>query len=285
MAIYLDFSGSMFAAIHTDLKGGDQPNLDYLRHLVINTIRYYNKMFRSDYGLLHICLDSKSWRDEIFKYYKYERRENRDGDDNDWTEIFQHIYSIQDEIKEFLPFPVIQAYGAEADDSIGVLAKSNREPSMIVSNDKDFGALLKYDHVEIFRPIVKGKEKHPIKDPQKFEFELIVCGDKADGVPSVRCAEDFYVIQHKAKLEGKPIDRAPPVTAKLKMAWWAAKQQSRPACCMRPGAVCICVLFPGGPPGHAGGATGGVQRAPQRGKPNVKTQASQDRQSRIRPHR
>ena len=226
MAIYLDFSGSMFAAIHVDLKNGTEPNKEYLRHLVINTIRFYNKMFSSEYGLMHICLDSSSWRDDVFPEYKFERRKGREGDDNEWEIIFKYIYEIQEEVREHLPFPVIQAYSAEADDIIGSLIKSNKEPSMIVSNDKDFGALLKHQHVEIYRPIVKGKEKHPITDPDYFEFELIVSGDKADGIPSVRCPDNFYVTQHKARAADKAVDRAPPVTVKLKKAWYEAKQVS-----------------------------------------------------------
>lgn len=226
MAIYLDFSGSMFAAIHVDLKSGQEPDKEYLRHLVINTIRHYNKMFRDDYGLLHVCLDSKSWRDEVFPEYKFERRKGREKDDNEWETIFEYIYAIQDEVRDHLPFPVIQAFGAEADDTIGSLSKSNKEPSIIISNDKDFGALLKLNHIDIYRPIVKGKEKHPITDPEYFEFELIVSGDKADGIPSVRCPDDFYVTQHKARLAEKSVDRAPPVTVKLKTAWYEAKQIS-----------------------------------------------------------
>jgi 5'-3' exonuclease len=227
MAIYLDFSGSMFAALHVDLKAGEKPDLDYLRYLIINNIRFYNKKFSSEFGLMHICLDSSSWRDGVFPQYKYERRANRAEDNNDWDQIFDHISTIQSEIKEHLPFPVIQAVGAEADDIIGVLCSSNTEPSILVSNDKDFGALLKHKHVKRYRPIVKGVEKTPITDPERFEFDLILSGDKSDGIPSVRCHDDFYIEQHRAKLAKEPIVRAPPVSAKLKNSCYEAFNKSQ----------------------------------------------------------
>jgi hypothetical protein len=222
--ILLDFSGSIFAAIHTDIAKGEKPNKEYIRHIVINTIRFYNKMFRDEYGLMNVILDSSSWRDEVFKQYKFERRKNREADDNEWSTIFEYIFEIQEDIRANFPFPVIQADQAEADDVIGYMAKDSNEPVMIVSNDKDFGALLQYSNVSIYRPIVNGKEKTPITNPVHFEFELIICGDKADGVPSVRCDDDFYVNQHKDRVAGIKVTRAPPVSTKLKKAWWEAKQ-------------------------------------------------------------
>ena len=226
MAIYLDFSGSMFAALHVDLKAGEKPDVNYLRYLIINNIRFYNKKFSSEFGMMHICLDSSSWRDTVFSQYKYERRAGRAQDNNDWDEIFNDITLIQSEVKEHLPFPVIQANGAEADDIIGVLCEYNQEPSVVVSNDKDFGALLKYKHISRYRPIVKGVEKTPITDAERFEFDLILSGDKSDGIPSIRCNDNFYVDQHKAKLANEPIVRAPPVSAKLKNSCYEAFNQS-----------------------------------------------------------
>ena len=49
------------------------------------------------------------------------------------------LNKIKEEIKEFLPYKVVETYGAEADDVIAIVCKHYQsEKIMIVSGDKDF---------------------------------------------------------------------------------------------------------------------------------------------------
>lgn len=221
MAILLDFGGTIFSSIFVDMKNGGEPQLEYIRHLVLNTIRAYNKRFRSDYGMMHICFDSKSWRDDVYEYYKWERRHNRANETNtEWDKIFEYITEIQEDLKHNFPFICIGHHGAEADDSIAYLAAAIKEPNLIISNDKDLVALTQLGNVDQFRPFEKGNNLFIVDDPERYEFDLIVSGDKADGIPNIRGEDDFYKKQVLAKEAGEKVVRAKPVSAKIKEEWW-----------------------------------------------------------------
>ena len=61
-----------------------------------------------------------------------------------------------DEIKEFLPYKVVETHGAEADDVIAILCKHYQsEKIMIGTGDKDFIQLQKYKNVRQYSPITK----------------------------------------------------------------------------------------------------------------------------------
>lgn len=225
MAILLDFSGTAYAAVHVDLKKGGEPTKEYIRHIILNMIRSYNKAYRNEYGEMTICFDSKSWRQGVFPLYKWVRRKEREGDDNDWAKVYEYINEIQDDLKKHFPYPCYQAYGAEADDVIAYMAKTKREPTLIISNDKDLVCLTKYQHVDQHRPFMKNGGLFTVDDPARFEFDLIVGGDESDGIPSIRCPENFYKNKWERQQEGLDVNRAPPVTVKMKNAWWDALKE------------------------------------------------------------
>lgn len=228
--IALDFSGIMFAAIHVDIAGGQTPHREYIRHLVLNSIRAINLKYRDRFGELFIIMDGHSWRRKIFPLYKYVRGMGRNVGDNDWKEIMDIILDIQEELKENLPFPVLKSRFAEADDIIGYLCQTvKHEEILIVSNDKDFGALLKYNNVHQHRPLDNKKkncEFVTIEDPEFFEFELIVRGDEADGVPNIFCRDSWFKEKYEAKVRNEPFgERSPSVYVKDLAEWYKAYSQ------------------------------------------------------------
>ena len=102
-----------------------------IRHMILNSIRMYNKKHRDEYGQLIICADGmNTWRKEFFPEYKAHRRKNRDESDQDWTEIFRILHKVRDEIRDYLPYKVIHMEGVEADDIIGTLAMQTQEFGM-----------------------------------------------------------------------------------------------------------------------------------------------------------
>ena len=170
--------------MHLHMNRGELEE-DMVRHMILNSVRMYRPMFNEDYGEMVLAYDSKSyWRRDFFPQYKSNRRKNREEDNKDWDSIFEVLNQIKNEIKEFLPYKVVETYGAEADDVIATLCKHYQsEKIMIVSGDKDFIQLQKYDNVSQYSPITK-KLVNGV-DPNVYIKEHVLKGDKSDGVPNV----------------------------------------------------------------------------------------------------
>ncbi|MEJ6808419.1 MAG: hypothetical protein QNK64_10145 [Saprospiraceae bacterium] len=170
---------------------------DMIRHMILNSIRMYNKRYRKEYGQMVICADGmNTWRKEYFPQYKAHRKKSRGDSPLDWTEIFRVLNLVRDEIRDNLPYKVIHMEGCEADDIIGALTFNteefgNHEPVMIISSDKDFIQLHKFAHVKQFSPMTKKNvtEKHP----RKYLFEHVCRGDSSDGIPNVLSADTCFV--------------------------------------------------------------------------------------------
>ena len=170
--------------MHLHMNRGEVEE-DMVRHMILNSVRMYRTMFNEDYGEMVLAYDSKSyWRRDFFPQYKSNRRKNREEDNKDWDSIFEVLNQIKNEIKEFLPYKVVETYGAEADDVIATLCKHYQsEKIMIVSGDKDFIQLQKYDNVSQYSPVTK-KLVNGV-DPNVYIKEHVLKGDKSDGVPNV----------------------------------------------------------------------------------------------------
>lgn len=177
-----------------------------LRHMILNSIRRINKSFRKRFGRLVIATDNANyWRKSAFKYYKANRKKDRDDSGIDWPLVFKILNTLRTEIKENFPYKVMDVSGAEADDVIGIIAKHyhQQEKILIVSGDKDFMQLQKYEGVHQYGPV---QDKLLIaEDPAKFLFDHILRGDKGDGVPNFLSADDSLVngIKQKSIYEAK----------------------------------------------------------------------------------
>ncbi|OUW48035.1 MAG: hypothetical protein CBD47_03595 [Synechococcus sp. TMED187] len=191
--ILLDYSQIALANIIVQ-KIDDE---ELIRHMILNSIRMYNKKYRDEYGQMVICCDGfNTWRKEYFPQYKASRKKTRAASDMNWENIFLYLNQIRDEIKENLPYKVIHMEGMEADDIIGTLTYETQEfgqhePVMIISSDKDFIQLHKFKNVKQYSPARKKliEEKHP----RKYLFEHVCRGDTGDGVPNVLSPDNCFV--------------------------------------------------------------------------------------------
>ena len=96
-----------------------------VKHMILSTLLFYRRKFKDQYGELVICCDSKrSWRKDVFPFYKANRKTNRQKDDIDWSGIFEVINSLTDDLVNHFPYSVIQVDQAEADDIIVTLVKN-----------------------------------------------------------------------------------------------------------------------------------------------------------------
>ena len=211
--ILLDFSQTMIGSFMAMGKGNVVVEEDLLRHTVLNTIRQYKQTHREIYesgiGGLVICCDSpKNWRKESFPEYKANRKKKREDDTTDWKSLFQFLDEMIEDLRNYFPYKVMRVEGAEADDVIGVLNEHvATNPTLIISSDKDFLQLQKYQGVSQWSPLTKTWVKG---DPEESLWEKMIKGDAGDGVPNILSTDDTFIT------EGK---RQRPITKKKLELW------------------------------------------------------------------
>ena len=214
--ILLDFSQTMIGSFMAMGKGSIVVEEDLLRHTVLNSIRQYKHQFRHvDHGGFVICCDSpKNWRKESFPEYKANRKKRRETDSTDWTSLFEFLHQMIADLREYFPYKVMRVERAEADDIIAVLTQEEmKNPTTIISSDKDFIQLQKYEGVQQWSPLTKDWVKG---DPEASLWEKLVKGDAGDGVPNILSSDDTFMVEGKRQ---RPI-------SKKKMEMWKEDRSS-----------------------------------------------------------
>jgi len=209
--IIIDFNQVMISNLMMQL--GNHTNVPIeeglFRHMVINSLRSYKQKFGNEYGEMVIACDDKNyWRKQIFPYYKANRKKNREESEINWTNVFDIFNRIKQEIKDNLPYPVIQVDTAEADDIIASLVKSTNDAHkiLILSGDKDFVQLQTQPNVKQYDPVRKKWINHD--NPERYLVEHILKGDAGDGIPNILSDDDTFVTDKRQKpLTQKKIDQ------------------------------------------------------------------------------
>ena len=211
--ILLDYSQTVIGSFMAVGRGKPVVEEDLLRHTILNSIRMFRNKFTKDYGEMVICCDDKdNWRKEVFPEYKANRRKNRENDITDWKTLFELLHEMREDLNKYFPYKVMHIDSAEADDIIGVLVDHCEEnPILILSSDKDFIQLQKYQGVRQWSPLQK---KFIVGDPVESLYDKTIRGDTGDGVPNILSSDDTLIT------EGK---RQTPVTKK-KMELWRGKK-------------------------------------------------------------
>ena len=208
--IVIDYNQVAIGAFMAEIRNRSDVdvNLPLLRHMILNTIRAYNKKHREEFGCVVIACDNRHyWRRKVFPQYKAGRKTTREASSLDWSEIFDALNIIREELDEVFPYPVINIDGAEADDVIGTLAEYSQtigepgplfedevtpEPFLIVSGDHDFKQLQKYSNVKQWAPAQKKWVKLP-ETAEQYLMEHIITGDKGDGIPNMLSDDNVFV--------------------------------------------------------------------------------------------
>ena len=203
----------MISNLMVQIGGNKNVDLDenLFRHMILNSLRAARKKFNGSFGELVICCDDKNfWRRQRFEYYKANRKKYREQSDIDWSNVFNILNKVRDEIDTFFPYKVIRVSTAEADDVIATLVKLNHdEATLILSGDKDFIQLHKYPKIKQYDPVHKRWIKD--KDPSRYLIEHIARGDRGDGIPNYISSDTCFVngtrqkplrAKYLSKLEG-----------------------------------------------------------------------------------
>ena len=203
--ILIDFTQTIIAGLMAQLKmNGGEMSEDMLRHMILNSVRNYQKKYSGDYGEITLCTDAANpWRRDFYPQYKANRKKSREADDKDWGMIFDTLHKVKMEIKENFPYRYMYVEKCEADDIIAVLTKHAKEDVLIVSGDKDFQQLHKYPNVTQWSPNLN--KMIDCQDPDLFLREHILTGDKSDGVPNILSNDDCLDLGIRQTPLRKPI--------------------------------------------------------------------------------
>lgn len=212
MTIIVDFSQVAISVcivnLSTDLKKGKTGDESYnlIRHMVLYTILGFKRKY-PNHGDILLAIDSPSyWRRDYFPAYKGQRKHGREESDLDWGVIQESIRKLKEEIREYLPWKVIETHGAEADDIIGVLSKylqtnelvqdgifsEEPQPIMICSADGDHEQLQKYKNVRQWSPLLK-KELKLKGSAIGCINEHIAQGDGGDNIPNCLTSDQWAI--------------------------------------------------------------------------------------------
>ena len=196
--ILVDMNQVTLSNLMVQLGGSKNVEPDFVRHMVLNSLRSYRSKFEGEFGELVLCYDIKTnWRREYFPNYKHSRRKGRKESKLDWNNIFDTLHMIKNELIEFFPYKVLEVENAEADDIIASVVfhvasePKNYEKVLILSSDKDFIQLQRYNFVSQYSPMQK-KFVNGI-DPTTYIKEHILKGDRGDGVPNFLSPDNTFV--------------------------------------------------------------------------------------------
>lgn len=208
--ILVDMNQVMISSLMVQVKNKEELDENIVRHIVLNCLRSYKQKFGS-YGELILCYDSKSyWRKAFFPHYKCTRKKDREKSELNWTSIFETLNKIRDEIKENMPYKILNVEGAEADDVIAVMCQETAlknirlqrdmqppQKVLILSGDKDFVQLQKFPFVTQYNPVAKKfvVGEHPIR----FTLEHIIKGDRSDAIPNIFSPDDTFFMKKRQR--------------------------------------------------------------------------------------
>jgi hypothetical protein len=194
--IFVDFNQVCISNIMQDIKNNSDIEENLVRHMILSSLLMYKQKFGPEYGELVICCDSpKSWRKDVFPFYKANRKSYRESSDFDWKKIFLILNKIRDELRESFPYRVIEVDGAEADDIIGQFSLNAKQPVLILSSDKDFIQLQSNPNVKQYS-IIQKKYLNGI-NPDTYLKQHIIKGDRGDGIPNILSDDDTFVSEKR----------------------------------------------------------------------------------------
>jgi hypothetical protein len=136
-----------------------------------------------------IVSDSKSWRNDYYKFYKSKRKDIQQKKSQSEISEDEMFFKAHDELLNFFDektnITVLKKHPLESDDLIAFWIEIHKNDNhIIVSTDSDFYQLLKYENVKIFdgiKNLILSKNK--IIDLKNKEKEITI---KTDGKISLK---------------------------------------------------------------------------------------------------
>lgn len=204
---FVDFSQLVISTMMATFKPDEKITVDFMRSLCLNTLRANVAKNKRLYPTIVICVDNAKdgyWRRDFAYYYKKTRAEKREESGWDWNTIFEGMALVVQELKDNMPYIVVDKTKTEADDTIGVLTNYvvEKHPScqiLITSSDGDFTQLHKFKQVKQWSPMMKKWVTCKHGSPRNDLRFKIVKGDKKDCVASINVRSDYYFTQEEGE--------------------------------------------------------------------------------------
>ena len=204
--ILIDMSQVILGNVFGYTRDISQVDENVVRHMTLNSLRMYKNKFEKKYGDMVLVFDSGDyWRKEEFPHYKGTRKLKQNEDRDLWANLWNIVGTIREELEDNFPYKVMRVGRAEADDIIAYLTKKHykREGVMIISSDKDFQQLQRYEGVKQYSPKKKGNMI--CANPKEFLIEHIIRGDSSDGIPNILSDDDTLMNEDKRQ---RPITKS-----------------------------------------------------------------------------
>lgn len=197
--ILVDLSQTIIASIMVEqIIAPDEPiELSHIRYMTLNSLRKLNSLFKEEYGKMTLCVDgTASWRYDEFEFYKWSRKDSKKDSRVDWESVYDVKSQVENELDKYMPYRFVRYEKAEGDDVIGILTRymhtheSNRYETVIVSRDKDFIQLQRYEGVSQYN--VSKDLWIVVENPLLYLKEHILRGDTIDGIPNFLSPDDIF---------------------------------------------------------------------------------------------
>ncbi|MGL6228684.1 MAG: hypothetical protein ACRC3J_05690 [Culicoidibacterales bacterium] len=197
----IDLSQIVVSTITASFTPQDNVDLNFVRHVILNSIRYNALNNKTLYPKIVIAVDNNAngyWRRQKSYFYKKHREKIRAESDWDWSSIHESMRTVAKELAENLPYHVIDLPSTEADDVIGVLVHhinetSPKTPILVTSSDGDFTQLQKFKNVKQWSPMHKKFVKPKHGSGRNDLLTKIVKGDAKDTIANIKSPADFII--------------------------------------------------------------------------------------------
>ena len=209
--LLVDFSAlsnaTFFAIFHDPQINNQDELLDFWRHTLFNSILTKKKIIKPDEIVL--AIDSKSWREDYFPYYKARRKIKKQQDEIDYQFFYDASNKMIEEIKQYFPWKVIKENSCEGDDILTILAYELHKENEIVllSSDKDIKQLLVLNNVSFYS--YRNDQFESVDNPLEYSLRLILGGDFGDDIPNVLSDSDTFITEGKRQKQcgSKKVDK------------------------------------------------------------------------------
>lgn len=219
-AVLIDLSQIALATVAVTYEPGVKFTPDMVRQLILSTIKHNALKFKSEgFTKVIITIDNAKfgyWRRQEEDYYKRNRAIAREAakeeESFDWDGYFKALGLVIQELKDYMPYIVLDIKHCEADDCIAVISKylsENGWKVRIISSDGDFTQLHKLENVDQYSPIQKKFVKVKSGSPEEDCLTKVIKGDRKDCVASIKVRGNFWLNYEEG------VERTPPTSAKL----------------------------------------------------------------------
>ncbi len=218
--ILVDYSAIGIAAVVSHISRHGELDEGYGLHLILNSVRGITKDLSPIFGEVAICCDSKgNWRKKFFPEYKGARTKAKEESPFDWDLLYSIVNRAKEAMDEHFPCVVLEKPGCEADDLIAAMARSEKGPHCVVSEDHDYNQLMINPELSIFHQrkkqfVLNSMSEQGVKDAvetkyssnRKFEVTYqspewaaeyrighMIRGCSGDGVPNCMSDDDTFI--------------------------------------------------------------------------------------------